>query len=352
MTLHAEPPVPADAGPAPAESPSPDGVLGALREQPFDFDFFLAVRRIECGHPAAPRVGASEHAWEDPVRFCQEPSLAFATSTVRALRDRPNGASPRLFVSFMGLLGPNGPMPLHVTEYARDRERNHADPTLARFLDVFNHRAISLFYRAWALSRQAVSFDRPAQDRFAAYVGSLLGIGEDSFLTRDRVPDIAKLHYSGHLANHTRHADGLRAILEDYFRVPVQIQQMVGQWLDLPADSRCRVGASRGTGLLGSTIIVGSRFWDCQQKFRIRMGPMRFGDYERLLPSGSSLDRMVDWVRNYVCDEFTWDVRLVLLADEVPQITLGRVGRLGWTTWLRSGPLGHNADELVLRPAS
>ena len=266
-------------------------------------------------------------------------------------RHQRDNAPPRLFVAFLGLLGPNGPMPLHLTEYIRDRERNLADPTLARFMDVFNHRVISLFYRAWAVNQQTVSFDRPESDRFAVFIGSLFGIGTNALRNRDEVPDLAKLHYSGRLACQTKNAEGLGAILEDYFKIPVQIEQFVGQWLPLPEESRLRLGESPSTGVLGSTAIVGSRIWDCQQKFRIRMGPMGFADYQRMLPSGNSLKRLRAWVRNYVGDELGFEVQLILKAQEVPKLRPGKIGQLGWSTWTSSKPFEKDADDLVLQVA-
>jgi type VI secretion system protein ImpH len=213
---------------------------------------------------------------------------------------------------------------------------------------------IAFFYRAWASNQQTVSADRssPEHDRFSRYFGSLFGIGMSSLRNRDAVPDMAKIHYSGHLAGRTRHAEGLRALVSDFFRIPVQIVQLVGQWLPLPENCRCRLGQTPDTGTLGMTAIVGAQIWDCQQKFRIRMGPMRLDDYERMLPAGQSLRRLQAWVRNYVGDELDWDVQLVLLAQEVPAIQLGRIGRLGWTTWLRSQPFASDADDLVLGGAA
>jgi len=321
-----------------------------LRQAPFTFDFFQAVRRLESVFGDRPRVGHSFKPAQDPVRFCQEPSLAFPPSTIWAFQPR-EGKAPLMFVHFMGLLGPNGPMPLHLTEQARSRQRNMGDPTIARFLDTFNHRMVSLFYRAWASNNQAASHDRPEQDRFAVYVASVIGRGMGSLCDRDSVPDNAKLHYSGRLASGARHAEGLQAILADFFKTPVQIREFFGQWIDLPAEYCCRMGESPRTGLLGSTCIVGSRVWECQQKFRLRMGPMGFAAFERLLPGGRSLRRLVDWVRNYIGDELLWDAQLVLKAEEVPQISMGKQGRLGWTTWLATRPFEKDADDLVLRPA-
>jgi type VI secretion system protein ImpH len=327
----------------------PHSLMQALKDKPYGFDFFQAVRRLECAHPEMPRVGHSQRPQNDPVRFCQNVSLAFEPSAIKAFQEATDEHPSRMVVNFLGLLGTNGPLPLPITEYVYDRLHNHKDKTLASFLDVFNHRMISLFYRAWACNQQGVSHDRTEEDRFAIYIGSLFGIGEDSFRNRDDVPDVAKLHYSGRLVCQTRNAEGLREILQDYFGIAVCIEQFIGQWIDIPQEHYCRLGESAENAKLGSTLVIGSRFWECQQKFRIKFGPMHFSEYQRMLPGGDSIRRLIAWVKNYVGDELSWEAQLILTAKEVPGVCLGKMGQLGWSTWLKSREFEKDADDLVLR---
>lgn len=354
---------PAPAEPPPRE-PAPNGDRLAqlrvrLEGEPWAFDFYAAVRALEALEPDRKRVGTSVRVAEDAVRFGQEPSLAFAPATVwkfEPSRTTPWGAAvpDRLLVNFLGLLGPQGPMPLHLTEFIRDRARNHRDPTLSRFLDLFNHRIVSLFYRAWAQAQQTVEYDRargPDEGRWVSYVGSTMGLGRAGVRRRDSVPDEAKLHFAGRLAPQVRNAEGIRAIVEKYFGVRTQIDEFVGRWLDLPEQHRCRLGSSPESAALGATAILGARAWDCQGMFRLRLGPMTLADYERLLPGFRSERRLRDWIRLYLCDELAWEARLVLLEREVPRLSLGRVGRLGWTTWLATGALGRDPADLALRSA-
>ncbi|HEX7986761.1 MAG TPA: type VI secretion system baseplate subunit TssG, partial [Duganella sp.] len=228
----------------------PVALLRRLETEPAAFDFYAALRQLECAYPELPRIGLAARPRDEAVRFGQQPSLAFEPAMLAGLRRdgaEPGAAdpagsespaplpemetAPRLLVNFFGLLGANGPLPTHLTEYIRDRQRNVNDPTLARFLDMFQHRMISLLYRAWSSAQPAVSLDRPGDDRYAAYVGALIGIGMPSLRGRDAVPDFAKLHYAGRLAPHARGAAGLEAILGDFFQVPVEVQQFVGHWM-------------------------------------------------------------------------------------------------------------------------
>lgn len=323
-------------------------LIQALQEKPYGFDFFRAVRLLEAQFRTWPRLGESISPRFDPVRFKQRPSLAFAPSSLDGFQPGADGMPSTLFVNFLGMFGPNGPLPLHITEHARDRQLNAHDHTLAAFCDIFHQRILSLFYRAWAVAQKSADLDRPEDSRFAAYVGSLIGMGMESLRDRDAVPDWAKLYYAGRLAAQTRNAEGLQAILGDYFGLPAVIETFCGYWMTLPESSVCKLGASPETGSLGATAIVGSRFWDCQLKFRIRMGPMKLADLSRLLPAGESFCRLKTWVLNYVNQEFFWDVQLILKREEVPEIRLGESGQLGWTTWLRSKSFDHDADDLVI----
>jgi type VI secretion system protein ImpH len=329
-------------------------LISKLRKNAGRFDFFLAARILDAIARSDPslsaRLGLSEHPYQDPVRFCQKPELHFSGRALEKYEDPGPDHPARLFVNFLGLLGPNGPMPLHVTEYIHDREHNFHDSTLARFFDLFNHRMVSLFYRAWAVNQMAVSRDRGADDSFARFVGSFLGVGMESFRDRDSIPYDARLFYAGRLAPNTRNREGLEAILSHFFDVPFHLREFEGHWMHIPQDFQMHLGRSPETGTLGRNAIIGSSIWECTQKFRIRVGPMTLKDYLRMLPGGRSFRRLRDWVRFYTTDELTWDARLVLRREEVPRIELGKVGRLGWTTWVRSRPIGRDGDDLWVRP--
>lgn len=324
--------------------------LGELRNRPYSFSIFHAIRLLDARHSDSPRTGESLRPSDESYRIGQQPTMAFSPSTLREFGKSLSGNKPRLVQTFLGLFGPEGPLPLHLTEYARDRCHNEKDFALARFADIFHHRMVSLYYRAWAAGQPTVQFDRPDQDRFAEYVGSLIGIGMDSFRERDAMPDLAKLHFAGKLASQSMCTDGLHDILRSFFHLPIRILEFVGQWIQLPVESHCRIGQTPAAATLGSSLTIGRKVWDCQQKFRIEIGPMDLADYERLLPGGDSLERVIAIVKNYVGFELQWDVRLILKKEEAPGICLGRQGRLGWTDWLMNRAPKADCSDLILAP--
>ena len=326
-----------------------DYLISRLVEEPFGFNFFRAVRLLESHFRASPRIGTSQRLKDDWIRFGQKPSLAFAPSSVEHF-EPPGAGAARMFVQFMGMLGPNGPLPVHVTEFILGRIISSKDRTQARFLDIFNHRFISLFYRAWAAAQKSVDYDRPEESRFAAYIGSLFGVGMPSLLKRDSVPDRAKLYFSGRLACQTRNAEGLQAIVEGFFGIRTVIEEFSGFWMRIPEANQCRLGESPSTGSIGINAIAGTRKYETQLKFRIRMGPMKLRDLERLLPGGDSFKRLKAWVLNYVGYELKWDVQCVVEAKEAPSACLGQSGRLGLSCWTKSKELEKDAEDPIFDP--
>jgi len=330
---------------------SPEEFFRRIEERPWAFDFFQALRRIEALHSGKPRLGRARRPVDEPVRLAQEPSLSFPISTLAAFEAATDGRPPRLQVRFFGLLGANGPLPLHLTEFARQRILHYRDRTFARFLDIFHHRFLLLFYRAWAQAQPTASFDRPREDRFKTYLGALVGLGATGARDRDSVGDFAKLHFAGLLARQVRNADGLAQILGSYFRVPVRLESFVGHWMQLPESERTRLGVRWAQ--LGRDAVIGSSVWDRQHKIRIHLGPLSRADYEDFLPGSAAAERLVSWLRFYFGFEFAWDVRLVLARTEVPPLLLeahpARSARLGWTSWLGHRDAESDADELVLQ---
>lgn len=352
-----------------------EAIWDKLNTEPWTLDFFATVRRLEALYADRPGFGWSNKASEDPVRFCQKAMLAFPSCTLQEYDPPRDNAPPRLFVNFTGLWGPNGPMPLHLTEYAFEREKHHKDRTLARFMDIFHHRIISLFYRAWAASQMPASFDRwlPVpdggtlsedlrqqvllndSDRYAIYIGSLFGLGMPSVRHRDAVPDTAKLFMAGRMTGYHRGPEGIRAIIQDYFGIRVMIEEFSGRWLDMPPQDHCKIGRSSAVAsTLGSLsgfggAVMGAKVWDAQGMFRLRLGPMKYKDYERFLPGRPAATRLEAWIRNYVGDEFAWEATLELRAADVPRTKLGSGSRLGWTTWCTSGVSPEDRSDLAIR---
>ncbi|ROZ78312.1 type VI secretion system baseplate subunit TssG [Ramlibacter sp. WS9] len=311
--------------------------LERITAQPWRYDYFSAMRWLENYFKDDPRFGTARKPSAEPVRLGQAADLSFAPSSLHAVMHDSANRKARIEVRFFGLFGPNGPLPHHLTEHARNRLLHHGDASFARFADIFHHRLLLLFYRAWAQAQPTVGLDRPDDDRFAAYVGALIGIGEPEQRGRDAAPDHAKLHFSGIYSSQIRSPEGLASILTGYLGRPVKVVQFVGSWLELPRRERTRIGAAGRRSVvaqLGGGAVLGDKVWDRQHKFRVHIGPLDHAAFESLLPEGSALPGVTALVDQYIGRELSWELKLDLRAEEVRPARLGKHGRLGWTTWL------------------
>ncbi len=336
--------------PSPEERARLDDVLREASRHPYSYDFFWLMRMFECACPDRARLGQATRPVDEPIRLGQEASLAFAPSTVAYVEQATAYHPPRIGVHFLGMLGPNGPLPIHLTEYARDRLRNATDPTFVRFLDLFHHRMLALFYRAWANAQPTVSHDRPTSDRFMTYVGVLLGIGSPALQNRDQLPDHVKRFFSGRFAAQARNAEGLRAMVAEYLTLPTDLEEFVGEWTPLLEEERWRISRGPFAGALGVNTILGARAWQRQTKFRLVFGPLKQDQFRSMLPGSPRLGRLVAMVRNYVGDALNWDVRLFLDKRVSHPFRLDRITQLGWTSWLGHCPEGEGREDLIFSP--
>ncbi len=331
--------------------------LEAIEKEPWSYGFFSLLRWFETQHSDKARIGEASSPRQEPVRLGHAPKLAFSPSALSAL-DLRREDRPKLVSQFSGLLGPQGPLPLHITEYAFNRVVHHDDETLTAFLDIFHQRYLSLFYRSWANSQPAVQLDRAEQDRFSRYVTSLSGVGTAQFDDLDKLPASAKRRFAGLFAHQRKDGESLASMTQGYFGVQAQVQQFVGEWLQIPDTEHCRLGHSTAVASLGTTATIGARYWSVQSRFRLVLGPLDRRDFERFLPGSRSADRLISLVRNYTNDEFAWDLLLTVKAAEVPVAQLGggaegladspRASQLGWNTWLAQEQRAEPAQDAIL----
>lgn len=330
-----------------AESP----IEEILREDPCSFQFFQAVTLLQRLRQGRQPVGRFSNPEEEAVHFRVNTSLAFPASQIQAI-DWPESAPPSMTVNFMGLTGPQGVLPYAYSEFILERLRAK-DPTLVDFLDIFNHRMISFFHRAWEKYRFPVTYCLGDEDRFTQRLLDLIGMGTPGLQERQPVPDEALLHYVALLGLQSRSAAALEQILSDYFEVPVEVEQFVGGWYRLDPGSQSRVDEGDSDGeRLGIGVVVGDEVWDQQSRVRVKIGPMTLSRYLDFLPEGSAYEPLRALTRFFSNDEFDFEVELILEREQVPACEVGSQGeaapQLGWVTWLKSAPFQREASDTIL----
>ena len=330
----------------------------SLRETPWAYPFFQAVRLLQYLRPERRPVGRFFEPKSEAVHFTSNTQLGFPASEIQSLEfveDAYGETPPSMGVNFLGLHGPQGELPLTYRAYVRERMRD-GDHTLQAFLDIFHHRVISLFYRAWEKYRFTVKYERGESAGLAGYLMDLIGLGTPGLQNRQDVADESLLFYSGLLAQMPRSASALEGILADYFEVPVEVEQFVGAWrgLEREACTHLREDESNDvSAVLGGGAVAGDEVWDPQSIVRIRLGPLPLSRYLEFLPNGRAHHPLKGICRFFAGEDLDFEVQLILKRTETPALELGMEGpeapQLGWVSWARSKPMDRDPGETILR---
>ncbi len=326
-------------------------IEGVLEKEPYLFEFFQAIRLMARMHPERQVIGRFNNPSQEIVRIATHPHLAFPASQIQSLETR-EAAPPLMRINFMGTHGPLGVLPRAYCELVNQRLREK-DYSLADFLDLFNHRMVSLFYQAWEKYRFEIAYERGELDRFSHYILALLGLNTPGLQNRQEIADDSLLFYGGLLSMHARSATALRQVLWDYFGVPVEIEQFVGAWYPVERESQCALGETGGySEQLGFGAVVGDEIWDQQSRIRIQLGPLTLEQYTDFLPGHEGFRQLQAFTRFYAGGEYDMEVQLILRKQEVPVCELrpldGDGQQLGWTSWIKSAEFTRDARETVL----
>jgi type VI secretion system protein ImpH len=352
------------------------------------FDFFQSIRLLTLlRQKDRVQIGKDGPPHREIVRFLAHLSLAFPASAMHRMVREAATQPAQMIVNFMGLTGPSGVLPRPYTERLWSEARGPERTALQDWLDLFNHRFIALFYRAWEKYHFFLPFERGEAfqrdpDPFSRCLFSLIGLGFRSHRNRFRVSvaefrglepgsgdseapvettarekelgrldDLALLRFGGLFAHRPRCAQSLEVFLQVYLKLPVKVMQFQGQWLLLNSDSQTAPGSANSR--LGQDTLVGDRVWDVQSKVRIRLGPLRYMEFLEFLPDRTPVARrkriflLAQLAQFYLGAEYDIEFQLILKKEEVPAAETGPHARLGWNTWSRTQAYPRPADDTV-----
>lgn len=328
----------------------------SLRDNPLKWGYFQAVRNLDSIYytrdKAHRRTGEADTLRGEAVRYKQKPFFGFKDSEIDEFAVTAEKSPASLYVNFLGLWGTNSPLPLVFTEYAFNRAKHQDDSTLINFMDIFHHRMLSLFYKAWAINQQSVNADRKDDDKFSKYLSSIIGLR--AFHTvKDTSPLslYSRIYFSGHLMRCMPNISNLSAILSDYFKTKAEVKPFMVEHKNIPVEDRFYLSRKNRNGMLGKNIAIGEKFITSMMKFRVVLGPMNLINYMKMFPGKNGYLQLVNWVKYYVAGEFTFDIQLILNYSEVPAMSLGKIGTLGCACWLRSNPAVPVENKVVINVA-
>lgn len=342
-----------------AQWPRPVAVVQRLLEEPHRFGFFQAVRLLERWF-AQEGALPPERVLAERMAFRNSLSLSFPASEIAqlvALRralpaaaEDPAGAGARqpaaadyerveITPAFISLLGAGGTLPIHYTELFARRETLQRDPAARAFLDIFLHRATVLFYQAWRKHRLPLQFEADRRHRALPLMLSLAGLGHRSLHRRlhpgeGGVADDALAFYAGALQRRPVSAAVLQGVLQQYFGVPVALQQFVGRWFELPREHQSHLGLSRVQ--LGRDTVLGGRVWQRDLRLRLTLGPLSRERHARFLPGGAGATALRELLALLAGPTYEFEICLSLQAEAVrgTRLSSNDAPRLGWDSFL------------------
>lgn len=311
---------------------APGSVAADLFGAAQGFDFYQATALLHRMQPGAVPVGFGSDPSREPVRFTSSISLKFPASDIEHLGP---GKPPQMRVAMMGLAGAQGPLPRAVTEVVLARVQRK-DTAFRAFLDVFNHRLVSLHYRVRGENRIGLSPVQPHRSRAAKYLYALAGLGTPHTQGRAGLPDRSLLGHIALIAGTQRSQTGLERILSTHFSVKAEVKPFRGRWLVIAGEDRTAIGRGGRNRGLGRETVLGGRVWDVQSCFTIALGPLGYEDFNAFLPIADRFRPLVAIARFYFGEEYDFDIELRLKPEAVTQAKLGaRDGaRLGWNAWI------------------
>lgn len=289
---------------------------------------FPLVRGAEARAPNLPAVGRAKLPSQNIVDLSQMPTLSFAPTTLHKV-ELKNGRA-RVSGYWLGLTGPMGPLPIHMTEFATYEARYGKARPFGHWLDVLSGRMLQLFYRAWADSQPAAMLDRPSEDRFGNYISLLTGASE-GVAPQASFPPKARLHYAALFASR-RSAIGMEDGLSHLMGQPVQLLEYQPRWRQIEPEDRTLLGTSYT--VLGGDAVLGAKVRSASDAFRVVIRAKTFRDYKTLLPTGPRFAVAAEALTAFAPSHLEWDIALELRADQIRSAKLDGQTQLGWTAWI------------------
>jgi type VI secretion system protein ImpH len=300
--------------------------------------FFALVRQYErhyihackSDNDSYTKIGEDGSPAKEAIRFKSVKSLGFSVDSINTINlgsDKPD--QYEFFVSFMGLLGAAGVLPQHYIKLALQRIKQ-GDYALSEFIGLFEHRLISLYYKAWGkykLSVQYEASDQEGEDGFSTILKSFSGFYHGK---------TAQVYYAGHYSKNNRSLSNLQKMIQEVVSTDVYIQQMVGQWLPINSRDRCVSGVNGKNHQLGTGIILGKRYWDIQSKITIGISGLSMEQYLSLHPSEPLYDVLASMVNAYVPVHIRVEFTFTVNSHQKYVSKIGQGFQLSSNAWLVS----------------
>ncbi|SAK53075.1 type VI secretion protein [Caballeronia hypogeia] len=320
-------------------------LVAALLSRAPQMNFMQLCRLLEARAPDQPGFGQRDTLEHEPVRFRPRPRMGFPAGEIANVefddRDDCDPLPPTVRTTFLGLYGVDATMPTHYLDDIVQREEGHE--AVEAFLDQFNHRFVTLLYRAWKKYRYPESFRYGGADGHSKNLLCLAGFGWGNKPARAGLPDARTLALLGLLIQRTRTSEGLAGVIalgapgvavrvDEFWSVSKRAGKAT------PLTSKATNGINTRSGL-GGGYVLGKRLPYRSRAVRVTLQPQDAQQAHDLLP-GAWLHRdLKALVKLYSGVKADVHLRMQMSSRFAPAPSVGMkrsdaAPRLGWTVVL------------------
>jgi type VI secretion system protein ImpH len=218
------------------------------------------------------------------------------------------------------------------------------------FLDLFNHRLLSVHYRIAQKLHPALHVAPPEKTSLGKALFRFMGIGTEqtkAFPPRDI------LAYTRFFWKNPHTPPMLRMLIQSYFGCPVEVKPFQGRWFPLARGQQTAIAVTHTpqNNQLGQSAIIGKRAWCQESSLTVCLSletPEQFADF---LPTGTAYPVLKNLIHAYVGTRVSFKIGLKL-AQKIPprlgQTTQAFAFILGWTSWLGKDRQGTRSPWVIL----
>ncbi|MDC9768168.1 type VI secretion system baseplate subunit TssG [Proteus mirabilis] len=313
-------------------------------------NFYRFCQLLEKVSPQSPPLGTTDDIKDDPLRFRPWPGMGFPAGELRTVEQHSTKPELPLTVrtNFLGLYGIDSPLP---TSYLDDIAQGvDGTEVLTEFLDIFNHRIITQYYRIWRKYAYPATFEAGGTDATSQCLLGLIGLGIPGCAERIATPISRFLALLSTMRLPTRNSEGVKALIS---LLAPNTQAVINEYdiVKVPVDERTSLARHQRVSL-ATRPTLGKTAKDTTSRILISLTTYHPQEAQGWLPGGHLYTDFLVLLRVYLGYRSDACLKLTVPISILPEprlqktsrIQLGRTGLLG----LKDGKLSDNRQFLTV----
>lgn len=284
-------------------------------------NFYRFCQLLEKLHPDRPPLGSTSHPADDPVRFCPWPGMTFPASELKCVEydEEHETAPPIVRATFLGLYGVDSPLPTaYLDDIAQRREGHEAQQA---FLDIFNHRILTQFYRIWRKYSYPATFEAGGTDAISQALLGLVGLGIPGTDSHIATPLSRFLALLSVLRLPGKTQEGIQALVQ---LLAPHTQVRVSPYALRPVPVSAPIGFCDEAGIpLDGNTPLGEEIMDASSQLLIDLTTDCAQEACGWMPDGALYPELLTLLRVYLGWRFRARIRLTLSTSLLAMPTLG-----------------------------